>query len=101
MVSKWADYVITAVSYDTDKKHIVEVNVFEDDGGTLIKEKKIPRKEIVDLLNEDKNIITAYKGENGYSKGDNVGIIEVRGTKFIRTDGDNIEGDNLGELPEF
>jgi len=100
-MTKWADYVITSVKFKEEKRHIKEVKIREDSGDKLINEKIVPREEIVRLLENEYDVATAYNEGGKWQKGDEVGIVEIRGTKFIRTDGNSIEEDNLGELPEF
>ena len=98
---KWADYAIISVRFKEDKRHIKEVKIKEDSGEKLINERIVPREEVVKLLDGGFDVITVYKKDGKWHKGDEVGIVEIRETKFIRTDGNSIEVDNLGELPEF
>jgi hypothetical protein len=48
---------------------------------------------VANLLESGKKIITALGAE--------VSIVNVKGIKYIRTDKNSIEEDNLGELPTF
>ena len=99
-MSKWADYVITAVRYDDNS--IEEVRVYEDDGDQLINRDTESRIKVITGLNIGQEYCTAYKNSNGeWSKGDDVGTVDVDGTTYLRTDGNNIASDNLGELPVF
>ena len=41
------------------------------------------------------------KDETMWIKKAEIHVVEVDGEYFIRTDGNNIKSDNLGELPEF
>ena len=45
--------------------------------------------------------ICLQKDETTWIKKAEIHIVEVDGEYFIRTDGNNIKSDNLGELPEF
>ena len=45
--------------------------------------------------------ICLQKDETMWIKKAEIHIVEVDGEYFIRTDGNNIKSDNLGELPEF
>ncbi len=80
-----ADLVIVAVNYSKEPKHIEKVKA---SGGGIFS-----RQEIVLLLEMGKNIIT--------NLGAKVEIVNVKGNKYIRTDKNNIEADNLGSLPTF
>ncbi|GAA0216717.1 DUF3892 domain-containing protein [Halobaculum roseum] len=99
-MSKWADYVITAVRYSGDS--IEQVRVYEDDGDQLVNRDTKSRMAVILNLSVGQEYCTAYKNDNGkWTKGDDVGTVEVDGTTYLRTDGNNIASDNLGELPEF
>jgi len=101
-MTKWADYAITAVKFKKEKRHIEQVKVRADNGEQLVAEQTTPRLDVVRFLESGKTFVTAYKNNaNQWKKGDDVRIVEIRGNKFIRTDGNSIEEDNLGELPEF
>ena len=101
-MTKWADYVIIAVRFKNEKQHIEQVKIMTDTGDTLTNKKIVSRIEIIRLIESGDKIFTVYKKDDGnWKKGDAVGIVNIRGVKFIRTDGNSIEKDNLGELPEF
>ncbi len=97
---KWADYLISAVRYNTQTPHIDYVRIHEDQGDKFGPAQEMKRIDVVNLLEKFK-FITIYKGENGWKKGDVIELIVINGKKYIKTKGDNKEGDNLGELPIF
>ena len=80
-----ADFVIVGVNYSKIKKHIEKVKMRTGD--------TFSRQEVIDKLESGKKIITA--------PGTEVSIVNVKGIKYIRTDKNSIEEDNLGELPTF
>lgn len=100
-MEKWADYVITEVRFKGDKIHIEEVKRREDAGDNLINERTMLREDVIRELENNIRFVTVYKKEGKWVKGDNVGIVKVNDKKFIRTDGNTIEEDNLGNLPTF
>ena len=101
-MSKWADYAITAARFKKEKRHIEHVKILKDAGEKLSSEQITSRSEIVRCLENNVTFVTAYKKDDkNWKKGDDVRIVKINGTKFIRTDGNSIEEDNLGELPEF
>lgn len=51
---------------------------------------------IYDIDELDKNVMTAFKHMGSWEEGDKIHVVEG---EYIRTDGNNIESDNLGELP--
>jgi Protein of unknown function (DUF3892) len=102
MADKWADYVITAVRFNTTGTHIESVQVRQDDGESIGAATTTSRSEVVRLLEAGYTFCTATKGDNGkWNKGAAVKIIVIDGNKFIRTKNDGIEKDNLDDLPTF
>jgi len=79
------DFVIVAVNNSEDPKHIDKVKMKTGD--------IVTRQNVVKLLENGKKIITAPGAE--------VSVVTVKGNKYIRTDKNSIEKDNLGSLPEF
>lgn len=99
---KWADYAIVAVRFKRDNKtHIEEVKRREDTGDKLINERPMLREDVVRALENNTTFVTSYKEKDKWVKGNEVHIIVVNNKKFIRTDGNSIEEDNLGDLPTF
>jgi hypothetical protein len=99
-MEKWADYVITCVTYDKDHERIISCGVRVDNGDTIGPEVKQDRETIAKNL-EKFTYITAYEGEeNKWKKGDTVIKYKIDDTYFIRTDGNKVKSDNLGKLPE-
>jgi hypothetical protein len=104
MTNTRADYAIVEVHYsDGEKKHIQSVRIAEFIGDNIrVRKDPVSREYIVGLLDSGKIIITLYKTVGGdYAEGSPVEILEVDHIKYIRTDKNSEEADNLGELPEF
>ena len=102
-MDKWADYVIVGVQYDADQSHIVRVRRCPDLGDKLGKTTIVSTKDVLDSIRGGSTHVTAYQNSSDrtWRKGDDVRVVRVGGTDFIRTDGNYIKADNLGELPEF
>lgn len=102
MVNKWADFLISAVRYNADHDYIDKVKTHEDEGdevGSFYEEK---RETVISNLKKGKTYMTILKNKEGkWNKGASVEIIRVNNKEFIRTDKNQTESDNLGELPEF
>lgn len=100
---KWADYGISAVSYNNKKKtHIEKVKVHEDNGDTIGASSEWSRTKVVSTIEKGKTFVTIFKTAEGkWNKGEDVRIVKVKGTKYIRTDSNKTESDNLRNLPEF
>lgn len=101
-MAKWADYCISAVRYNMEHTHIVKVKVCQDLGDTLGDTSEWTRLDVVNSIGQGKSFVTIYKNADGkFKKGEDVRVITVNGTKYIRTDSNSRAADNLGNLPEF
>ncbi len=100
-MERWADFVVIAVKYDNSKMHIDEVQVKEDAGDKLINGGFWKREKVVENIKNGKKFVTALKADDGMKKGEYIEIVNVKGNDFIRTDKNQEEKDNLGELPTF
>jgi len=101
-MDKWADYCISAVSYNSKKTHIEKVKVHEDNGDTIGNPSVWLRTDVVSSLESDNTFVTISKGTDGkWKEGEDVRIVKVNGTKYIRTDSNKTASDNLRNLPEF
>jgi len=101
-IDKWADYCISAVSYNSKKTHIEKVKVHKDHGNTIGNPSVWLRTKVVSSLENGNTFVTISNGTEGkWNKGADVRIVIVNGTKYIRTDMNQKAGDNLGNLPEF
>ena len=98
---KWADYLISAVKYNSSGTHIDKVKVHEDNDDKVSVGKEWTRKDVVDAISKGKSFCTIYKNKEGsWSKGEQVTTVEVT-TKFIKTKADKKDVDNLENLPLF
>ena len=101
-MEKWADYLISAVRYDSEQSQIEKVRVHEDKGDEVGSAFELSRREVIANIKSKKTYITIYKGQdNKWKKGEEVQIIVVDGTEYIRTDRNQKKSDNLENLPEF
>jgi hypothetical protein len=101
MNDKWADYVITAVVYNSQHTHIVAAEAREDLGSTIGGATQMTRQKVVDLIKSGKRFVTATKSNDKWTKGEDVRIIKIGSSEYIRTDNNSVEKDNLGKLPEL
>lgn len=101
-MEKWADYLISTVQYDSEHSHIVKVRVHEDKGDTVGSFFVSHRQDVIENIKNKKTYITIFEGQNNnWKKGEEVHIIVVGETEYIRTDQNKEECDNLENLPEF
>ena len=100
--SKWADFCISAVQYDKQRKHIVAARVHADKGETLGEAITYPRTTIVDHIERNHSYITVTKDKEGkWVKGQPVFVVLIKTVKYIKTVDNEKESDNLENLPEF
>ena len=101
-MAKWADYGISHVRYNDQRTHIVKVKVREDKGDSLGNAEEWSRSQVVSALDRGKTFVTILEGsDHKWNRGQDVHIITVNGTKYIRTDQNQRASDNLEKLPEF
>ena len=100
-MTKWADFLISKVCYDDSHKRIKKVEVHTDDGTYVHPAGQVDRLIVVSNLKKGLTYMTVRNGTNGWKQGDKVIPYAVDDEYFIRTDGNKIKEDNLGELPEF
>jgi hypothetical protein len=101
-MAKWADYCISAVRYNSEHTHIVKVKVHPDNGDTIGDATEWLRTDVITAIGNNKTFVTIVRSPEGkWKKGEDVRIVTINGTKYIRTDANNKASDNLGNLPEF
>jgi hypothetical protein len=100
-MTNWGDYAITAVDMSSNGDRISRVRVYEVGEDALLNGQEMIRSRAVDLVKEN-DVTTALKNDNGkWVVGEDVHVIVVDGTEYIRTDRNNTPADNLGNLPEL
>jgi hypothetical protein len=103
MADKWADFVITAVRFNSADTHIEYVQAREDKGSTISESPTTKSRDtVVTQLEGSYTFCTATKNSDGkWAKGAMVKIVTIEGAKFIKTKADGIKKDNLDNLPTF
>ncbi len=101
---KQGDRVITAIHYEDtrNKLRIASVEVYDYDGQYLVRRTTLTRQEVISAIrNRNQRFVTAYKRNGQWHWGEDVRAFTRNGRDYIRTYANNIEADNLGDLPEF
>lgn len=102
MTDKWANYLISAVRYNAAGTHIDKAQVRQGEGDSVGSPSTVERTTVVSRLEAGYTFVTIVKGANDrWQRGAKVRVVSVRGRKYIRTDADATEKDNLGALPKF
>lgn len=97
----WADYVITGVRYCTVREHIDLVSGHDcatASPGTAFMHN---RATVLSNLERDITYCTARRVDGDYVRGADVIPMKLGGITYIKTEENDTEADNLGELPEF
>ncbi|MBI5869636.1 MAG: DUF3892 domain-containing protein [Actinobacteria bacterium] len=100
-MEKWADFGITHVQYNEPETHIIKARVREDLGETFGDPEDVLRENVIAALETGVTLVTIIKKDKQWQKGSDVEIINVNGKKYIRTDANRQENDNLENLPRF
>jgi hypothetical protein len=99
---KQADYVITAVRYDYRHERIVQLKIYANNGSTTQSPSVWQRQQVINAIKLKRSFVTAYYKYGQWYEGDDVRVVSNGyGNEYLRTDGNNILADNLGNLPEF
>ena len=98
-MAKWADYLISQVSYSKD--HVVSVAIRHSDSEKGISTgTPIDRMTIISDIKNGITYLTIFQGKNTWLKGDQIRTFSISGNPFLRIDGNRVELDNLGQIPE-
>jgi hypothetical protein len=101
-MSKWADYLISAVRFNDAGTHIVKVKAHIDNGDTVGVGFEMARSDVVTYIDAGKTFSTIYKDADAKWKlGAGVKTVTIDGTRYIKTRADGTKADNLDNLPTF
>ena len=100
-MTKWADYLISAVSYDNE--HLITVARQHKDTGESIDKKGdiVDRATIAHNLKNGIRYATIYSTLNTWKLGEKIQTFRVDNEYCIRTDCNKVSRDHLGLLPEI
>jgi hypothetical protein len=101
-MTKWADYLISAVRFNAKRTHIDRLRVAADNGDSVGEMKEYDRETIVNAIKKKTTFVTIYLNSSGkYDKGKQVYVVPINGNEYLKTVADNKLVDNLDNLPEF
>ncbi|MBT5200719.1 MAG: hypothetical protein HOM02_02560, partial [Thaumarchaeota archaeon] len=98
-MDKWADYLISEVSYDSE--HLISVAIRHrdtDDG--ISKGQSVDRLTISSDIKNGLIYFTIHSGNNSWKKGKQILTYSIDGTPYLRIDKNKVKLDFLGDLPE-
>lgn len=101
-MSKWANYGISAVKFDTSR-NLVEKVVAQLDLETIFgTPSEFSRGEIVAAVKKDFSFITIFTRDDGkWKKGQIVRLANINGREYLKTVDDRREADTMEGLPEY
>ncbi len=98
-MKKWADYLISEVSYDSE--HLISIATrHQDTDNGITKGKSIDRLTIASDIKNGFTYITIYSGKNSWKPGNKLELFSIEGSPYLRLDKNKVKLDFLGDLPE-
>ena len=99
-MDKWADYLISEVSYDSEHLISFALRHQETEQG-ITKGKLIDRLTIASDIKNGLIYITIYSGKNSWKKGNKIHLFSIEGTPYLRIDGNKVKLDHFGDIQEL
>jgi len=101
-MSKWADYGISAVRFNSAHTHIDRLRTHADNGETIGAAVEQRRLDIVDAIKKGTTFTTIFRnGNDKWKKGQPVYVVKIHGTEYIKTTDNGKAVDNLDNLSEL
>ena len=98
-MKKWADYLISEVSYDSE--HLISIATrHQDTDSGITKGKSVDRLTIASDIKNGFTYITIYSGKNSWKHGNKLRTFSIGGSPYLRIDQNKVKLDYLGDLPE-
>ena len=99
-MAKWADYLISEVSYDSN--HIIlKIKQHTDNGETISQGDIVDRDTLANNLGHGAKYRTLYNSLEKVRIGKNVRYFRAYEHHYIRIDKNKVTTDNLGDLPNI
>ena len=97
---KWADYLISQVSYDSNHL-ITKVKQHRDNGNKISEGEVVDRSIITGNLGHGAKYMTVFGDLKKIRIGKNIRYFRAYEDHYIRIDDNKVMSDNLGELPQL
>ena len=99
-MAKWADYLISQVSYDQD--HIItKVMQHHDIGNKISGGEIVDRNVLANNLGHGAKYMTVYGDLGKIRIGKNIRYFRAYESHYIRIDDNKVMSDNLGQIPQL
>jgi len=99
-MAKWADYLISQVSYDSNHR-ITKVKQHKDNGNKISEGEVVDRNTVTGNLGHGAKYMTMFGDLGKIRIGKNVRYFRAYEDHYIRIDNNKVMTDNLGELPSL
>jgi len=99
-MAKWADYLVSAASYDPDRE-ITGVEVHEDLDGRMGPAEIIDKLTMSHNMRKGKSYVTIFRTLDSWRRGQEINMFSVGGNPYIRIDKNRVSLDNLGDIPDI
>ena len=99
-MAKWADYLISQVSYDSNRR-ITKVKQHKDNGNKISEGEVVDRNTVTGNLGHGAKYMTMFGDLGKIRIGKNVRYFRAYEDHYIRIDNNKVTSDNLGELPQL
>ena len=97
-MTKWADYLISEVSYDSN--HLIsKIKRHRDSGNSISDGEIIDRSILANSLGHGTSYMTIYGALNQFRIGERLVYFRAFEHHYIRIDKNKVNSDNLGNLP--
>ena len=97
---KWADYLISQVSYDSNHC-IIKVKQHKDNGNKISEGEIVDRNTVTGNLGHGAKYMTMFGDLGKIRIGKNVRYFRAYEDHYIRIDNNKVTSDNLGEIPQL
>ncbi|MDH5432071.1 MAG: hypothetical protein OEW78_09385 [Nitrosopumilus sp.] len=99
MIKKWADFLISEISYDSE--HLISIATrHQDTDQGITKGQPVDRLTIASDIKNGKFYVTIYSGNNSWKKGHKIHTFFIDGSPYLRIDKNKATLDYFGDLPE-
>jgi hypothetical protein len=101
-LQKWADYLISGVATDSNSNRIKKVEAHSDFGCMVCETAMFSRADVIANIKQGLTYSTVFRTPMGkWRKGDDVRLVTVDGVDFLRTDSQEVAGDQFDNVPEI
>lgn len=93
-----ANFIVTHARAGSSPGQLAEYRLLERQGDQFEDRGLVSRDDLIDIVASDEAVFAW--DYNADDLGDEVELIRVQGSQFLRIDGQRLRADHLGELPE-